>query len=77
MCEIGEEDDKWGNVLMNDLQRRFNELRQFNKRLEDPSDQNFGEITLQKNKMKEDTIELVANQMYAKMTMLINDRRKY
>ena len=77
MCEIGEEDDKWGNVLMNDLQRRFNELRQFNKRLEDPSDQNFGEITLQKNKMKEGTIELAANQMYAKMTMLINDRRKY
>ena len=76
--EMGEEDNQWGNVLRNDLQRRFNELRQFDKRLETSSDENFGEITLEleKNKVKEDTIELVANQMYDEMTMLINDRRK-
>ena len=28
---IGEEDDKWGDDLMNNLERRFNELRQFNE----------------------------------------------
>ena len=32
--EIGEEDDDWCDCLMNDLEMRFNELKQFNARLE-------------------------------------------
>ena len=28
----------WGDDLMNDLERRFNELKQFNERLETSSD---------------------------------------
>ena len=44
--------------------------------LKTSSDENFGDITLEKNKVKEDTIELVTNQIYDKITMLINNRRK-
>ena len=60
---------------MNDLQRRFEKLRLFNRTLETSSHEEFGDITLQKNKMK-DMIELVANEIYDKITKLINDRRK-
>ena len=58
---------------MNDLQRRFNELREFNTKLETSSDT---DIMLEKNKMKKDMIELVANQIYDRITKLINNRRK-
>ena len=61
---------------MNDLERRFNELRQFNRTLETSPDTNVEDITLDKNKVKKDTTELVANQIYDKITKLINDRRK-
>ena len=74
--EIGEEDDNWDENLMNDLERRFEELRHFNSRLETSSHEEFGDITLQKNIVKDDTIELVANQIYDRITKLINDRRK-
>ena len=36
----------------------------------------MGNITLEKRKVKEDTIELVANQVYDKMTKLFNEMRK-
>ena len=42
---IGEEDNKWVDNLMNDLEKRFNEPRQFNSRLETSSDM---DIMLQK-----------------------------
>ena len=44
--------------------------------METSSHEEFGDITLKKNEVKEDTIELVANQIYDKITKLINDRRK-
>ena len=74
--EIGQKDDEWGDDLMNDLERRFNELRHFNSRLETSSHEEFREITLERNKLREDTIELVANQIYDRITKLINDRRE-
>ena len=74
--EIGEEDDVWGDDLMNNLEKRFNELRRFNKNLENASHKENGDITLERNKMKEDMTELVANQIYDRITKLINDRRK-
>ena len=36
----------------------------------------MGNITLEKRKVKEDTIELVANQIYDTITKLFNERRK-
>ena len=74
--EIGEEDNDWGDDLMTDLERRFNELRRFNTTLEESPDKDVENITLEKNKVKKDTIELVANQIYDKITMLFNERRK-
>ena len=69
--------DDWGDDLMNDLEIRFNELRRFNRTLEESPDKDDVEnITLDQNKMKEDTIELVANQIYDIITKLINERRE-
>ena len=39
-------------------------------------DTDVGDIMLVKRKVKKDTIELVANPIYDKITKLINDRRK-
>ena len=74
--EIGEEDNVWGDDLMNDLEIRFNKLRQFNRTLETSTDKDVEDIKLDKNKMKRDTIELVANQIYGRITKIINERRE-
>ena len=42
--EIGEEDDKWDDDLMNDLEKRFEELRRFNKTFEGSRDKDTGGI---------------------------------
>ena len=41
----GEEDYEWGDDLMNDLERRFNELRQFNKTLNESRDEDLINMT--------------------------------
>ena len=47
---------------MNDLERRFNQLRQVNKTLNESGDQNLINITIStKNALKHDTMELAAN----------------
>ena len=75
--EIGEEDDKWGDDLMKDLERRFNEQRQFSEKLETSSNEDFGDITFfEKNKLRKGMIELVVNQICDKITKVFNERRK-
>ena len=44
--------------------------------MENASLEEYGDITLERNKMKKDTVELVVNQIYNRITKLINDRRK-
>ena len=61
---------------MNELGRRFEQLSHFNSRLDTFSHEKFGDMRIQKNKVKEDTIELVSNQIYDRIIKLINDRRK-
>ena len=73
--EIGEKDDEWCDDLMDDLERRFNKLKHFNARLETSPDKDVGSITLEQRRVKKDTIELVANQMYDKITKLFNKRK--
>ena len=74
---IGEEDYKWSDDLMNDLERRFNQLRQFNKTLDESRDEDLIDVTTStKNPLKHDTIELVANQIYDKLTISFNNTRK-
>ena len=62
---------------MNDLERRFNQLRQFNKTLDGSHDEDLIDITMStKNALERDTIELVANQIYDKLTISFNNNRK-
>ena len=75
--EIGEGDDRWDDDVMKDLELRFNKLRQFNSTLSETHDKNLIDITIKtKEALNRDTIELIANEIYDKLTKLFNDRRK-
>ena len=75
--EKGEEDDRWDDTFTNKLETRLNKLRQFNKTLNESTDEDTIEMTEKtKNALKKDTIELIANEIYDKLTKLFNDRRK-
>ena len=75
--ERGDEDYKWDDTFTHNLETRLNKLRQFNKTLNESNDEVTIEITEKtKNVLKNDTIELIANEIYDKLTKLFNDRRK-
>ena len=75
--EIAEEDDKWDDDLMADLEKRFEELRQFNKPLVESRDKNVGDESMMlMDKLKRETTELIADQIYDKLTISSNDTRK-
>ena len=75
--EIGDEDYKWDDTFTHNLETRLNKLRQFNKTLNESNDEVTIEITEKtKNALKQDTIELISNEIYDKLTKLFNDRRK-
>ena len=75
--EIGDEDYKWDDTFTHNLETRLNKLRQFNKTLNESTDEDTIETTEKtKNALRKDTIELIANEIYDKLTKLFNDRRK-
>ena len=75
--KIGDEDYKWDDDLIRDLELRFNKLREFNETLNESTDEATIEMTEEiKNALKRDTIELVANQIYDKLTIFFNNDRK-
>ena len=75
--EIEEEDYKWDDDVIKDLELRFNKLRAFNETLNESTDVNTIEMTVKtKDAFKLDTIELAANQIYDKLTILFNNDRK-
>ena len=75
--EIGDEDYKWDDDVMKDLELRFNKLREFNETLNESTNEDTIEITEKaKNALKSGTIELVANQIYDKLTIFFNNDRK-
>ena len=75
--EIGEEDYKWDDDVIKDLELRFNKLREFNETLNESTDLDTIEMTEKTiNALKRDTIELVANQIYDKLTIFFNNDRK-
>ena len=75
--KIGDEDYKWDDDVIKDLELRFNQLRKFNETLNGSTDENTIEITEKtKDALKRDTIELVANQIYDKLTIFFNNDRK-
>ena len=62
---------------MKDLEVRFNKLREFNETLNESTDEDLVDMTEKtKYAFKYGTIELVANQIYDKLTILLNNTRK-
>ena len=75
--KVGDENYKWDDDVMKDLELRFNKLREFNETLNESTDEDTIEITEKaKNALKRDTIELVANQIYDRLTIFFNNDRK-
>ena len=75
--KIGDEDYKWDDDVIKDLELRFNKLREFDETLNESTDENTIEMTDKtKDALKRDTIELVANQIYDKLTIFFNNDRK-
>ena len=75
--KIRDEDYKWDDDVIKDLELRFNQLRKFNETLNESTDENTIEITEKTiNALTRDTIELVANQIYDKLTIFFNNDRK-
>ena len=75
--KIGDEDYKWDDDVIKDLELRFNKLRVFNETLNESTDETTIEMTLKnKDALKHGTIELAANQIYDKLTIFFNNDRK-
>ena len=75
--KIGDEDYKWDDDVIKDLELRFNKLRVFNETLNESTDEDTIEMTIKtKDALKHDTIELAANQIYDKLTIFFNNDRK-
>ena len=75
--KIGDEDYKWDDDVIKDLELRFNKLREYNETLNKSNDVATIEMTVKtKDALKRDTIELVANQIYDKLTIFFNNDRK-
>ena len=75
--DMGDEDYKWDDDVIKDLELRFNKLREFNETLNESTDLDTIEMTEKtKDVLKHDTIELAANQIYDKLTISFNNDRK-
>ena len=62
--------DKWDDYVVKDLEVRFNKLRGFDETLNESTDEDTIEMTEQaKNALKRGTIELVANEIYDRLTI--------
>ena len=76
--KIGDEDYKWDDDVIKDLELRFNKLREFDETLnESTNEEDTIEMTIKtKDVLKNDTIELTANQIYDRLTIFFNNNRK-
>ena len=75
--KIGDEGYKWDDDVIKDLELRFNKLREFDETLNKSTDEDTIKITEKaKHALKRDTIELVANQIYDRLTIFFNNDRK-
>ena len=77
--KIGDEDYKWDDDVIRDLELRFNKLREYNETLNKSTNEDTIEMTEKtKDALKLDTIELVANQIYDRLTIFFNkDRERF
>ena len=74
---MGEGYDNWDDDFVNDLKIRFNRLRGFDETLNESTDEDTIEMTEKtENAFKRCTIELIANRIYDKLTILFDNARK-
>ena len=74
---IGDEDVEWDDDVMKNLESRFEELRQYNRNLNKSRDEaTREEASTFVDATRHDIEELVADQIYDKLTILLNDTRK-
>ena len=74
---IGDEDVEWDDDVIKDLRIRFEEKRQFNIKYNKSRDEATREEALTLADATRNNIEeLVANQIYDKLTLLLNKTRK-
>ena len=67
----------WDNDFKNNLEVRFNRLRKFNETLNESTDEDTIEMTEKtKDVFKRGTIELIANQIYDRLTISFDNARK-
>ena len=75
--KIGDEDYKWDDDVIKDLELRFNKLREFDETLNESTNEDTIEMTEKtKDALKHDTIELAANQIFDRLTIFFNKDRK-
>ena len=75
--KIGDEDYKWDDDVIKDLEIRFNKLRGLNETLSESTDEDTIDMTTKtKDALKHDTMELAANQIYDRLTIFFNNDRK-
>ena len=68
---------EWGDDFKSNLEIRFNKLRKFNETLNESTDEDTIEMTEKsKDAFKRGTIELIANQIYDRLTISFDDTRK-
>ena len=71
------EDDSWDENAMNDLQERYEELKQFNIKYNKSRDKTTREeMSVYIDTTRNDIEELAANQIYDKLTIWFNSSRK-
>ena len=74
---LGEEYDKWDDDIVKNLELRFNKLREFNKTLNESTDEaTINEMLIYVDEVRHDIEELVANQIYDKLTNMFNNARE-
>ena len=74
---MGEEYDKWDDDIVKNLELRFNKLREFNKTLNESTDEaTTNETLIYVDSTRNDIEELVANQIYDKLTTMFNRARE-
>ena len=74
---LREEYDKWDDDIVKDLELRFNKLREFNKTLNESTDEDtINETLIYVDSTRNDIEELVANQIYDKLTTMFNKTRE-
>ena len=68
---------EWDDDFKSNLEIRYNKLREFDRALNESTDEDTIEITESaKNTFKRGTIELIANRIYDRLAILFNNTRK-